>query len=103
MVKKYSNRIWVLGTLILLVLLVAIPSIIKVYNKHRVKLYNSVIDNAKYQALKCYHEDNCGDVITLKELYDLKYMDSLVNPLTKEIYDENTTFTIKNNKVSFNG
>ena len=98
-----NNRIWVLVTGVIIILLIAIPAFIKVYNKHRVLLYNSTIDNIKYKALKCYREDNCGTTITLQELYDLKYSTTLVNPLTKEIYDSNTTLTIKGDEVIFNG
>ena len=65
--------------------------------------FNRIIDNIKYKALKCYREDNCGTTITLQELYDLKYSTTLVNPLTKEIYDSNTTLTIKGDEVIFNG
>lgn len=103
MEKKLNNKNIIMISVIIIFLIILIPSCINVYNNHRKKLYNSVIDNAKYQALKCFREDNCSETITLKELYELKYLDQLVNPLTKEIYNENTTFDIKNGTVTFNG
>jgi len=103
MESKNNNRIWLLATGVIIIFLIAIPAFIKVYNKHRIMLYNSTIDNVKYKALKCYREDNCGTTITLQELYDLRYTTTLVNPLTKEIYDSNTTLTINGDKVTFNG
>lgn len=103
MVKRNTNKIFIIVTIFIVIMLVATPAFVNVYNKHRILLYNSVIDNCKYQALKCYREDNCGTVITLQELYDLKYMETLVNPLTKEIYDSNTTLTIDEGRVNFNG
>ena len=103
MENKNNNRLWIFITGVIIILLIAIPAFVKVYNNHRVKLYNSTIENIKYKALKCYREDNCGTTITLQELYDLKYAKTLVNPLTKEIYDSNITLTIKDDKVTFNG
>ncbi len=97
------NKICIITTLICLILMLTVPALLKVNNDHRKHLYNCVIDEVKIAALKCYYEDNCSNVITLQELYDLKYLETISNPLTKEIYSASTTIEIKGNTAVFNG
>ena len=53
-------------------------------------------------AKKCKIEKECNnDTITLKELYDLKYLEKQVNPVTKEYYSEDAYVTLKNNEYVF--
>ena len=59
---------------------------IKNYNK---KSYLVVEKKIVEAAKKCYLEEKCsGDEIKLKDLYKHKYLETVVNPVTKKIYDD---------------
>ena len=50
-------------------------------------------------AKRCLNEDNCeGNKITLAMLYTQKYLEQEINPLTKEIYNENSYVLVDENK-----
>ena len=85
-----TNKITITGTILIIVLLISVPTIYKVVKNHRNNLYlvvnNKIIDAAK----KCYFEEKCSNgKITLKELYDLDYLEIVSDPVSKENYDEN--------------
>lgn len=53
-------------------------------------------------AQRCWREDKChNDVVTLKELYENNYLEQEINPLTKEIYNEASYVTKKENSYQF--
>lgn len=71
------------------------------YHNEKVNLVESkyIIETAK----KCINEHKCKDNtnITLKELYDLKYLDKQVNGITKEYYNESSYVKYSNNEYIF--
>lgn len=74
----------------------------KIITKHNAKVLlveeKYIIETAK----KCQNEKKCSsNTITLKELYDLGYLDKQVNAVTKEYYNENSYVNIKEDSSEF--
>ena len=75
----------------------------KIVSSHNEKL---TLVETKYiieTARKCINEHKCKDKnnVTLKELYDLKYLEKQVNSVTKEYYNENSYVKYSNNEYVF--
>ncbi len=94
---------WIISTTIIIIfgLIIGVTSF-KVVNKHNDKL---LLVEEKYiieKAKECKMEKKCNnDNITLKELYDLKYLEKQVNPVSKEYYSLDAYVTLKNNEYVF--
>ena len=94
---------WIISTTIIIIfgLIIGVTSF-KVVNKHNDKL---LLVEEKYiieKAKKCKMEKKCNnDNITLKQLYDLKYLEKQVNPVSKEYYSLDAYVTLKNNEYVF--
>lgn len=95
------NKLLILITLIAIVTVIGVESYTKI-NNHHYQLLNKVINKEiKYQALLCYRKKECKDnVILLKELYERKYLTTIVDPQTEKVYNENSYVTIDNNQVT---
>lgn len=94
---------WIISATIIIIfgLVIGVTSF-KVVSKHNEKLLlveeKYIIETAK----KCKIEKKCNnDTITLKELYDLNYLEKEVNPVTKEYYSMDAYVTLKNNEYVF--
>ena len=100
--EKSMNK-WIISTTIIIIfgLIIGVTSF-KVVNKHNDKL---LLVEEKYiieKAKKCKMEKKCNnDNITLKELYDLKYLEKQVNPVSKEYYSLDAYVTLRNNEYVF--
>ncbi len=94
---------WIIsGTILFVVSLITIATTVKVVDIHNEKLLlvesKYIIENAK----KCINEKKCNkDKITLKNLYELKYIDKQVNEVTKEYYNEESYVVNKNGVYEF--
>lgn len=85
MVKKISKAnkfIMILFLIVLCILLIF--TMYKLNKKHEEKLYNVLYSKIKYQANKCFLKKECERDITLKELYEKKYLEIQYDPITKE-------------------
>lgn len=94
---------WIISATIIIILglIIGVTSF-KVVSNHNDKLLlvkeKYIIETAK----KCKIEKKCNnDTITLKELYDLKYLEKEVNPVTKEYYSDDAYVTLNNNEYIF--
>ena len=100
--EKSMNK-WIISTTIIIIfgLIIGVTSF-KVVNKHNDKL---LLVEEKYiieKAKECKMEKKCNnDNITLKQLYDLKYLEKQVNPVSKEYYSLDAYVTLKNNEYVF--
>lgn len=100
--EKSMNK-WIISATIIIIfgLVIGVTSF-KVVDNHNDKL---LLVEEKYiieAAKKCKIEKECNnDTITLKELYNLKYLEKQVNPVTKEYYSEDAYVTLKNNEYVF--
>lgn len=97
-----TNKITVIFSTIIIILIISIPTIYKVIKNHNNSLYQVVEDKIIEAAEKCYYEEKClTDTILLKDLYELKYLEKINNPITKEYYNEESYVKRENNKFSF--
>ena len=87
--KRISNFTLISMAIITAILIVIIATIIKIRVNQNEKLLYAMESKIGYYAKRCYLENNCQDEITLKDLYEKKYLTEIVNPVTKEILDEN--------------
>ena len=96
-----NNFILTLITLCLLVAVIIIPSVIKVNKRHNDRLLLVTYEKIKKGAEDCYYDDVCkSNKITLKELYNNKYLEEIANPITKEYYNENSYVIITDIQTS---
>lgn len=97
-----QNKLLLIIFVIALALIIGIEAVIIVNNNHQQKLYNSAVAKINEKALACYRAKICQDsTITLKELYDYKYLKTMANPKTKEIFNPDSYVVIVNNKTKF--
>ncbi len=97
-----TNKITIIGSIIVIILIITIPTIYKVVSMHHDNLYKVVEDKIIAKAKKCQNDGIClNDKITLKELYDHNYLDKMSDPVTKEYYNEESYVTIDNNQYKF--
>jgi len=96
------NKITIKGSVIVILIIILIPTIYKVVNNHQNNLYQVVEEKIINGAKKCFYEEKCmNENITLKELYDLNYLEPISNPVTKEYYNEESYIKRKGNKFTF--
>ena len=100
---KISSFTLFMVVLTLLIGTVATITVIELNDRHEEKLVYSMETKIAYYAKRCYLENNCKDTITLKDLYDRKYIkEVVVHPVSKEILDETTTIEYKNKEIVIN-
>ena len=94
-----TNKMTVMGSVIIILLIISIPTIYKLVENHNNDLYKVVEEKIIGAAKKCYYEDKCtNNTITLKELYDLEYLENISNPITKEYYNEESYVEVESFK-----
>ena len=97
-----TNKIVVYVTIIICLLLVLCPTVYKVINKHKNDLYDVTNKKVIETAITCKNRNICqNDKITLKELYDNKLLDEVSDPITKQIYNDNSYVIYQNNQYVF--
>ncbi len=90
------NKPVTIGSIILIVLLIFIPSIYKVHKNHEEMLYKAVNDKIINAAKECYYNKIClNEKITLEELYNNNLIEKMNDPVTKEYYNI-SSYVIKN-------
>lgn len=93
-----KNKIIIYATILIIILLIAIPSTYKVIQKHNDRLLKNTIQKITEKAKDCYYNKSCvEDQITLKELYDKTGLTPMSNPLTKKLYNETSYVSVKDN------
>jgi len=93
-----KNKIIFYVTIAIILLLIAIPSIIKTINTHNNRLIEATTKKIVEAAKNCYYNESCiNDTITLQELYEKTDLKDLVNPITKKKYNTDSYVDVKNN------
>ena len=96
------NKKIILFTIILILSLIIGVTSIKIYRSHKEK---QLIVSTKYiieKAQLCYNEKKCTeDTVTLKKLYDFKYLEKQKNPITKKYFNENSIIKKEGNNYTF--
>ena len=86
-----KNKIFIYFLVLVICLLIAVPSTYKVVKKHNERMLKNTIETIVEAAKDCYYNDSCVDeVITLKELYEKTGLDTMYNPISKRIYNEDS-------------
>lgn len=94
----HKNKIIIYGTILIIILLISIPSTIKTVKKHNDRLESVVEKKIIETAQNCYYNDSCvNETITLAELYEKMNLEEMTNPITKQIYNENSYVDVKDN------
>lgn len=97
-----TNKITIIGSIIVILLIITIPTVYKVIKYHNDNLYQVVEGKVLEAAKKCYYEEKCvNEKILLKELYDLNYLESVSDPITKEYYNEESYVLRENTSFTF--
>ncbi|MBR4231445.1 MAG: hypothetical protein IKR74_04775 [Bacilli bacterium] len=99
-----SSKFIICLSIIICSLMVSIPTFYKVISENHRKLYIVTEKLVIEAAEKCYYDDKCKNTkITLKELYENNYLkDKVINPVTKEIYSDNSFVQLKKVDSTFN-
>lgn len=96
------NKVIIYLTIISILLIISIPTVYNIIKKHNDRLIKVTEKRIEEAAKDCYLKDICKDnKITLKVLYDNKYLEKESNPITKEYYNEESYVLVKNNTYIF--
>lgn len=99
----FSKKTLCLLSVIACLLIITIPTIYKVIKDHQTKLYDVLEKEIIEASEKCWNKGDCeADTITLKELYDLKYLEKQIDPVTKKVYKEDSTIIKTDKKIELN-
>ena len=97
--EKKKIRLGYIFLVVFFILLIA--GAIKTLNNHHDKEYlvinNKILESAK----NCYKDNACEGEVTIKDLYEKNYLDKLIDPLTKEDYDDSICIKYENKKALF--
>lgn len=92
------NRKWIYTTILLLILLIAVPSTYKVFHTHNERMRMNTIKKIEEAAEDCYYNDSCiEEKITLAEIYEKTGLQTMSNPITKKVYNEASYVDVQNN------
>ena len=92
---------YLLYVIIPISILILIASVYKAEENNKEKLLLVVDNKIKESAKDCYIDKKCEGKITLKELYEKKNLTKIVNPITKEVINEDTCLEYQDEKVIF--
>ena len=96
------NKIFITLTLFIIVVAVLGLTAYKVVNDHNEKLLLVKSEYIIEKAKNCLNGEKCtGTKVTLKTLYDLGYLETQVNPVTKEYYNPESYITVDGTNYSF--
>ena len=96
------NKVIINITIVAIILIILIPTVYNIIKKHNDRLIMVTEKRIEEAAKNCYLKDICKDnKITLKVLYDNKYLEKESNPITKEYYNEESYVLVKNNTYIF--
>ena len=96
-----NNKRVILITVAVIAGMIIIPTIYKVHVEHNDRLIQVVEEEFYYYAKECFYADACSSVVTLKELYDLGYLEErLTNPINKRYYDEDSSIDLSTKEIN---
>ena len=96
------KKVIVFLTVIGLIIIILIPTTYLIVKNHNNKLRDVTYKRITEAAKKCHLKEECKeDKITLKELYDKKYLEKERNPITKEYYNEESYVKVDGKEYKF--
>ncbi len=97
-----KNSLIIYTTIIAVLIIIIIPTTYTICKRHNDRLLEVSYKRIEEAAKNCYLNDVClADKITLKELYDNKYLMKESNPVTKEYYKDTDYVLKKNDSYKF--
>ncbi len=92
-----QNKIIFYITLVAVGLIIGIPTVKKIQQKHLERLMTVEVLNIKEKAMHCYLKNECqNDKIFLKDLIDKKYLIRGIDPRTDEYFKDDVYVKIIN-------
>ena len=81
-----NNKIILIIAFVALIIIITVPTILTVEDRHNKALLKTMDNKIIESAKKCLNDNKCDDEdnITLKELYEKKYLTKVINPVTNE-------------------
>ena len=96
---KSKFSLWYI--LIIIFVILIIVGAYKNLSNHQKKEIDVVNNKILESATKCYLKGDCTDEIKLKDLYDKEYLETIIDPITKENMDENLCIKFDEGKAIF--
>ena len=94
----------IIGVIIIsIIAVVFVASYKRIYNDHQEKMVKVLTNKIEEAGKQCFLEKKCtGKTVTIKELKKKGYLkEELVNPITKEVLNEDLKVTYKNKECHF--
>ena len=96
------NKLTIMGSIIVIILIIFIPTTYRVIKDHQDNLYKVVDDKIIEAAKNCFFADICKESkITLKMLYENNFLEKVSDPISKEYYNELSYVKRTGNEFSF--
>lgn len=95
--KKFSIFYIIVGILIIFLIIGAYKNLNDHHDKEYLVVNNKILESAK----ECYLKKDCTGEITLKDLYSKGYLETQINPVTKENMNENLCIKYENGETFF--
>ena len=95
--KKISFWVILMSLIIILVIFAGYKNVQNHFAKEYKVVNNKILESAK----ECFLKNDCEGIITLKDLYDKKYLDIQVDPKTKENIDDTICIIFDKNETKF--
>jgi len=95
-----NNKFIIYVTIIALILILGIPTYLKVNNNYQKRVILTLENKIKVKAIQCWNEKKCLEsTVYLRDLYKLEYLDTLINPITKKAINEASYVSKDNDKI----
>lgn len=103
MVKKMNkNKIIAILTVIAAILIVALPTLFKIYWGYEERTFLVASKKVLESASDCYRASDCHGEVTIKELRSKGYLvEPVINPRTKTYFDESIVLVATDYEVTF--
>lgn len=99
---RISNYLILFCTLCILTVIVITRTTMKITEHHEEKLLYAMDTKIQVKAKRCYLENKCSGVVTLEHLYKNKYLNEIVNPVTKEVVNKESTIEFVDGIIKIN-
>lgn len=98
-----TNRVVILVSFITCLIIIGVPTLYKVIENNHYRLHEVTEKYIIEAASKCYYEKKCDSRdITLKELYDKKYItEEVIDPVSKIVYNNASFAHVEQNNSYF--
>lgn len=97
-----KNKTVFLLTVIASLLIIALPTIIKIYQGHQARLYEVATKKILESAEECFRDQICtGNKVTVLELKEAGYLKGdVVNPKTRTYFEDSMVLYVQDFKAS---